>query len=237
MTGPQPEGRSAPSEAESAALRQRRTTKGERYVPAAGHRALTRFCDPVMAATMRERTFRRALVRAAVVPGPSVVLDVGCGTGSQAIALADAAPHATIIGIDGDPEALARARSRGAGRSITWVEALADELPIEDDAVDCVTASLLLHHLSPLTRLAALRELRRVLRPGSRLHIADWGRPQDPAMHLAFQAIRLLDGRENTADHAAGRIPQIIRAAGFSDTWVTHRLRTVLGTLEILEAT
>ncbi len=210
---------------------------GERYVPAAGHRALTRFYDPVMATTMRERTFRRALVRAAVAAGPLMIADIGCGTGSQTIALSDAAPHARIIGIDGDPEALDRARTRAGDRSITWVEALAEKLPIDDDAMDCVTASLLLHHLSPPTRLAALREMRRVLRPGGQLHIADWGRPQDPAMHLAFLAIRALDGRENTADHAGGRIPQILRTAGFTDVRVTRRLRTVLGTLEILEAT
>jgi ubiquinone/menaquinone biosynthesis C-methylase UbiE len=195
----------------------------ERYVPAAGHRILTRFYDPAMAATMRERTFRAALVRAAVATGPSSILDVGCGTGSQSIALADAAP-------------LARARSRSAGRPIAWTEALAQDLPLEDDTVDCVTASLLLHHLSPSTRLLALREMRRVLRPGGRLHIADWGRPQDPAMRLAFLAIRALDGRQNTADHAAGRIPQIIRDAGFTDVRTTGRLRTVLGTLELLVA-
>ncbi len=208
----------------------------ERYVPAAGHRALTRFYDPAMAATMRERTFRRALVRSAVTSEPRVILDVGCGTGSQTIALADATPHAEIIGVDGDPDALTRAHARGAGRAITWLEAFAQDLPLDDDAVDCVTASLLLHHLSPPTRLAALREMRRVLRPGGCLHIADWGRPQDPAMRLAFLSIRLLDGRENTADHAAGRIPQIIKDAGFADVQVTRRLRTVLGTLELLKA-
>ncbi len=239
MTGSQPPGPSKPASADptgEAAEQLGDDALSERYVPAAGHRALTRFYDPAMAATMRERTFRRALVRSAVTTGPQAILDVGCGTGSQTIALADAVPHAEVIGVDGDPDALARARARGAGRAITWVEAFAQELPLDDDAVDCVTASLLLHHLSPPTRLAALREMRRVLRPGGRLHIADWGRPQDPPMRLAFLSIRLLDGRKNTADHAAGRIPQIIKEAGFSDVQVTRRLRTVFGTLELLEA-
>ena len=169
----------------------------------------------------------------------SSILDVGCGTGSQSIALAAAAPDAQIIGVDGDPGPLARARTRTRtrGRRITWIEALAQKLPLEDGAVGCVTASLLLRHLVPPTRLEALREMRRVLRPGGRLHIADWGRPQDPVMRVAFLAIQALDGRENTADHAAGRIPQIIRNAGFTDVRTTRRLRTVWGTLELLEAT
>lgn len=209
----------------------------ERYVPAAGHRVLMRFYDPVMAATMRERTFRRALVDAAVAARPATIVDIGCGTGSQTVGLADAAPHASITGVDGDPEALARARARGDGRPITWTRAFAQELPLQDSTVDCVTASLLLHHLSPSARLRALREMRRVLCPGGRLHIADWGRPQDPAMHVAFLAVRALDGRRNTADHAAGRIPQIIQSAGFSDVRVTRRMRTVLGTLELIDAT
>lgn len=66
--------------------------------------------------------------------------------------------------------------------------------------------------------------------------LARWGRPQDPAMHLALPSIRLLDGRENTADHAAGRIPQAVKDAGFADEQGARRLRTVLGTLELLKA-
>lgn len=208
----------------------------ERYVPAAGRRFLTTFYDPAMVVTMRERTFRRMLAEQAAAHEPAAILDVGCGTGSQATALANAIPHVRIVAVDGDPDVLARARTRSVGQPIHWTEALAQDLPLEDDAVDCVTASLLLHHLSPSTRLLALREMRRVLRPGGHLHIADWGRPQDPAMQLAFLAIRALDGRANTADHAAGRIPEIIRSAGFSEVRSTGRLRTVLGTLELLEA-
>ena len=62
----------------------------ERYVPAAGRPAFTRLYDTVVALTMRDATFRgrlRAQVLDGLAPGAAVV-DVGCGTGTLAIALA-----------------------------------------------------------------------------------------------------------------------------------------------------
>jgi ribosomal protein L11 methylase PrmA len=88
----------------------------ERYVPAAGRPAFPRLSDPAVALTMREATFRGRLgaqVLAGLARGATVI-DVGCGTGTHAIALAMAAElnGATLIGVDGDPEVLARGRAK-----------------------------------------------------------------------------------------------------------------------------
>ena len=101
--------------------------------------------------------------------------------------------------------------------------------------MDVVSMSLLLHHLSPDTKVVAVAEAKRILRPGGHLHIADWGRP-DPVTFAGFQLLRLLDGIANTRDHAEGKIPALITSAGFKEVSTWRRLRTVWGSMEFITA-
>lgn len=211
----------------------------ERYVPAAGRAWLTALYDPLMALTMRERAFRPALIAAVLSdPRPGVVLDLGCGTGTLAGQLAEADPMVKVLGIDGDEDVLARAREKVTrfGERVQFSKSMANALPIEDASVDVVIASLLLHHLSPAAKLEALGEARRVLSPAGRLVIADWGQPQDPLTRTGFFMLRLLDGFQNTADHAAGRLPSLIAQAGFNNVRVTQHWRTAWGSLQLITA-
>jgi ubiquinone/menaquinone biosynthesis C-methylase UbiE len=210
----------------------------DHYVRAAGRHAPLAVYDRVLAATMREPAWRPALaarVLAAVPPGGRV-LEVGAGTGSLAIGLATARPDVAVTGVDGDPAALAEAAAKQGGAQVAWVEGDARALPLEDGSVAAVVMSLLLHHLLPEGQRAALAEARRVLEPGGQLHVADFGRAQDPLMALAFSVLRLTDGRANTAPHAAGRLPDMIAAAGFTRPERWRRLRTGFGTLELMSA-
>ncbi len=185
---------------------------------------------------MRERTFRSRLVAQVAAGEPSAVLEIGCGTGSLTVRLAQALPAASVIGLDPDPEALARARAKDSMRRIDWRQGTAVELPLPDGCAERVVASLLLHHLTDAEKRDALAEARRVLRPGGRLHVADWGAPQDAIMGAAFFALRALDGFERTRAHARGELPTMIEGAGFSEVRCRDRLRTGWGTLELLSA-
>ncbi len=209
-----------------------------RYVPAAGRAALTRIYDPAMALTMRERAWRPPLRERvlASVPDGGRVVDVGGGTGTFAIDLATARPDVEVTVVDGDPQALELAQAKSGAGHVRWQQGLADQLPLADASADAVVMSLLLHHLDPAAKRAALTDAHRVLRPTGRLHVADWGRPRDPLSRAGFLALQLIDGFPNTRDHAAGRLPDFLAGAAFDPTtW--DRLRTPWGTLELIEAT
>lgn len=112
----------------------------------------------------------------------------------------------------------------------------ADSTGLQDASADRVVMTLLLHHLDPSAKRAALTEARRVLRSDGRLHIADWGKPSGPLSRAGFFGLQLVDGFAGTRDHAAGRLAAYVTEAGFSQVQRTHRLLTMFGDLELLRA-
>jgi ubiquinone/menaquinone biosynthesis C-methylase UbiE len=208
----------------------------ERYVPAAGRPAFTRLYDTVVALTMREATFRGRL-RAQILDGlarGAAVVDVGSGTGTFAIALA--AGGAAVTGVDGDPEVLALSRAKPGADAVQWRKGLATALPLPGASADRVVMSLLLHHLDAASKRTALAEALRILRPGGRLHVADWGRPRDPLMRAAAWALQRVDGAEGLREHLSGDVPVLLADAGFVAVAIRDRLRTGWGSLELLSA-
>lgn len=207
-----------------------------RYIPATRWRIFTQLYDPVLTLVMRERRFR-GLMRErahADLPERGTLVDVGCGTGTFGIALASQRADAQVIGVDGDPEILAMARSKPGADAVEWREGLAQELPLADQSVDVVTMSLVLHHLLPQDKRRALAEVRRVLKPGGGLHVADWGRPRDPLISALFFVGQAIDGFDRTRDHRAGRLPKFITEAGFAPVERYGCFRTAVGSLDLL---
>jgi SAM-dependent methyltransferase len=114
-----------------------------------------------------EPAYAAAVAEAAPTRGATVV-DVGCGTGRALPPLREAVgPAGTVIGFDLTPEMLdsARRQARDIYGSLILADAL--HLPIRDAVVDVVFAAGLISHLPD--RMAGLRELARITRPGGRL--------------------------------------------------------------------
>jgi len=121
------------------------------YVPALGFRWLTSLYDSVVQWTMRERTFKRALlVQASVAPGHRV-LDLGCGTATLTALIKRSVAGIEVIGVDVDPQALriARAKIERSGLDVRLDQARTSVLPYADASFDRVVSSLVFHHLTP----------------------------------------------------------------------------------------
>jgi SAM-dependent methyltransferase len=112
----------------------------------------------------------RVAAAAGVGPGHRV-LDVACGTGVLAREVARrVAPSGSVVGLDLNAGMLAVARDRSP--DIAWRLGAAEALPFEDATFDVAVSQFGLMFFQDRTR--ALRDLRRVLRPGGRLAVAVW---------------------------------------------------------------
>lgn len=118
-----------------------------------------------------------ALLDAAAVGSGTRLLDVGTGPGF--VALAAAERGAAVTGVDQSTAMVGIARAAGVDAVVASVE----RLPVDDGSCDAVVAGFLLNHL-PRPQ-AAVAELARVLRPGGRLALTVWDRPDaNPALGL-----------------------------------------------------
>jgi ubiquinone/menaquinone biosynthesis C-methylase UbiE len=133
----------------------------------------------------RESAFRDRILRLARLQPGEAVLDVGCGTGTLAIAAKRQVGAAgKACGIDASPEMLARARrkSRRAGMEVAFTEAPAQALPFPDASFDAVMTTVMLHHLPRPARAECAREIRRVLKPGGRVLVVDFAVSQEKGL-------------------------------------------------------
>jgi len=121
----------------------------------------------------REGALREKQLDLARVTAGESILDVGCGTGTLAIAAARRG--ATVRGLDPSSALLARARkkARRARVDVTFELGAGESLPYADDSFDIVVSSLVWHHLTHDDLRASARELGRVVKPNGRVLIVD----------------------------------------------------------------
>ena len=93
----------------------------------------------------------------------SLIVDVGCGTGRFCEPLAERFA-ARVVGVDPSEQMLEVARKKASSGRVEFRRASADSLPLDAALADVVFLSMVFHHLPDAG--AAVREFRRVLRPG-----------------------------------------------------------------------
>lgn len=138
----------------------------------------------------RERRFRELLLAPARLRQGESVLDVGCGTGSLAfVAKRIVGPAGTVHGIDASQPMINRAAAKAARSGIhaQFEVASADALPFPDGSFDVALSTVMLHHLPRATRVVAVSEMRRILRPQGRALLVDFGGGRNgrgPGLHF-----------------------------------------------------
>ncbi len=154
------------------------------------------------------------------------VLDVGCGPGSiTAEFAARVAPGGTVLGIDYSAEVIDRAQSAFSDSGATFQAMDLYALDIADDSYDIAHAHQVLQHVSD--PVAALREMKRVIRPGGIVAVRDadyagmhWA-PHSPEMDNWMSVYRQV-AKANDAEPDAGRfLVKWARQAGLSDVTAT----------------
>jgi demethylmenaquinone methyltransferase/2-methoxy-6-polyprenyl-1,4-benzoquinol methylase len=149
------------------------------------------------------------------------ILDVAAGTGSITRALRQRG--ASVISLDQSPPMLDEAVRRGA----VGVIATGENLPFEDDSFDAVTFGYLLRYVESVP--GALAELARVVRPGGRIGMVEFGRPRGlwrPLWWIYTRAVLPAAGRLISPSwHSVGAFlgPSI---DAFADSWPPDRMRT-----------
>ncbi len=205
------------------------------YLPAAGHDWLLPLYDPVLKLLGFESIHRRLVDQAGIRPNHHVI-EIGCGTGNLLILIKRLHPQAEVVGLDPDPKALARARRKAEREalSVQLDRGFAEELPYPDASFDRVFSAFMFHHLEPDEKEKTLQEARRVLKPGGSLHLLDFGGAN--VRSDGFIA-RLLHRSELLRDNFGGRIPTLMREAGFADPTEVADRATIFGRVAYYRAT
>lgn len=175
-----------------------------------------------------------------LTPGQRL-LDAGCGPGSITLGLAEALSPGEVVGIDASPVAIDAASALAATRGTTNVQfEVADlyALPFADATFDVVYMNCVLQHVPDA--VDALRSVRRVLRPGGLMAVADadfggsilW--PETAAMRRALRLMSRVRAAQGGDIHAGRKLGAWLFAAGFVDVMPGTNAATIAGAASVL---
>jgi ubiquinone/menaquinone biosynthesis C-methylase UbiE len=147
----------------------------------------------------------------------ATALDVGCGAGHLGFLLGGLFGSVTLL--DPSPSMLATALAEAARRGLKGLCAQAskaEQLPFDDHSFDLVASRFSAHHWGDVP--AALRQMRRVVKPSGRLLLIDLLGDDLPLVDSHLQALELLRDPSHVRDYTAAQWRTMIGEAGFTVT-------------------
>ncbi|MBW1695772.1 MAG: methyltransferase domain-containing protein [Deltaproteobacteria bacterium] len=144
-----------------------------------------------------EQSTREILVDSAQLEGIAkpYILDICCGTGSLILTFAKRYPKSTAVGLDFSHGMLRKAKKKNPNQKALFIEADAALLPFSNDIFDVVACSYALYELKGAVRTDALKEMKRVVKPGqASVLIMEHEAPKHPIVRFLFKIRMILVG-------------------------------------------
>jgi SAM-dependent methyltransferase len=164
-----------------------------------------------------------------VPPSGRDVVDVGCGGGALVRALSDRGARA--IGIEISDSQMAGAVEQDGGRGARYLVGRAERLPLDDASADVVVFMRSLHHVPVAELGGALREARRVIRPGGAVYVAEPLAEGD-----FFELTRIVDDETEVRAAAQAALAEAAHAGLERATSVDYDVRLCLTGLSAVRA-
>jgi ubiquinone/menaquinone biosynthesis C-methylase UbiE len=191
---------------------------------------------PMMTLGLESRIHRR-VISCLAMDRPMTVLDVGCGTGSLTLRIAERMPpgDAQVVGIDAAERMIAVARRKAGAARVRFEAALAEDLPFPPASFDRVVCSFFFHHLDARLKARAIDEMHRVLRPNGRAVILDVDVPYNVFGRLCAYAGYLLFRQPQIKENIDGQLRRAVASSGFRGSWrIVSRHSGYLSLFELL---
>ncbi len=168
----------------------------------------------------RAKKLRNEIAAKAPFKSGDTVLDVGCGTGDQAILACDiVGKEGAVFGSDASVKMIniARSKAEGLGIAVDFQVDLIENISHPDETFDGVMNSLVMHHLPGDLKIKGISEFYRVLKPGGSVYIVDMESVGGSFFQQLGDLIIHLHGGNKKLKDNVQRLTPLLKECGFID--------------------